>query len=73
LKPQMIEEATKNARTSAEKFASDSGEKIGKIQSATQGQFSIFTNSENSDYGYDDPSYMMKNVRVVTTVTFELK
>jgi hypothetical protein len=41
LKPKMIEEATKNARAVAEKFAKDSGSKLGKIQSASQGQFTI--------------------------------
>lgn len=73
IKPEMIEEATKNARAAAEKFAQDSGSKIGKIQSATQGQFAIFTNSAESDYSFDDASYKMKNVRVVTTVVYELR
>ncbi|MCQ2349995.1 MAG: SIMPL domain-containing protein [Paludibacteraceae bacterium] len=73
IKPEMIEEATKNARVTAEKFAQDSGSKIGKIQSATQGQFAIFTNSQESDYSFDDARYKMKNVRVVTTVVYELR
>lgn len=72
IKPEMIEEATKNARQVAEKFAKDSGSKIGKIQSATQGQFSIFTNSPESDYSFDDADSKMKNVRVVTTMIYEL-
>ena len=38
IKPGMIEEATANARTAAEKFAHDSKSKLGKIRSATQGQ-----------------------------------
>lgn len=41
LKPQMIEEATKNARVAAEQFAKDSDSELGKILNATQGQFSI--------------------------------
>ena len=45
LKPDMIEEATKNARSVAEKFAADSESRLGKIRSAQQGQFSI----ENRD------------------------
>jgi hypothetical protein len=65
LKPKMIEEATKNARAVADKFADDSGSKIGKIQSASQGQFSIEDRDANTPY--------IKEVRVVTTVNYYLK
>lgn len=65
IKPQMIAEATKNAREAAQKFADDSESKLGKIQSANQGQFSI----ENRDQF--TPS--IKNVRVVTTLTYFLE
>ncbi len=65
LKPKMIEEATKNARAVADKFADDSGSKIGKIQSASQGQFSIDDRDANTPY--------IKEVRVVTTVNYYLK
>ena len=41
VKPKMIEEATKNARAAAEKFAKDSDSELGKIRNASQGQFSI--------------------------------
>ena len=41
IKPAMIDEATKNARSAAEKFAKDSDSKLGKINTATQGVFSI--------------------------------
>jgi hypothetical protein len=41
LKPDMITEATRNARTSAQRFAADSGSVVGAIRSATQGIFSI--------------------------------
>ena len=37
IKPEMIEEATINARTTALKFAADSESKLGKIKSANQG------------------------------------
>ena len=37
LKPQMIAEATKNARRGAEEFAHDSGTSVGRIKSASQG------------------------------------
>lgn len=65
IKPQMIEEATKNARAAAEKFAKDSGSKLGKIQSANQGQFSITDRDANTPY--------IKNIRVVSTINYYLK
>ena len=65
IKPQMIEDATKNARAAAEKFAKDSDSKLGKIKTASQGQFSIENIDENTPY--------IKHVRVVTNVTYFLE
>lgn len=65
IKPKMIEEATANARTTAEKFAHDSKSKLGKIRTAYQGQFSISDRDANTPY--------IKTVRVVTTVEYYLK
>lgn len=65
IKPEMIADATKNARLAAEQFARDSNSKVGKIKKATQGLFSI----ENAAPGLEDK----KNVRVVTTVEYLLK
>lgn len=65
IKPQMIENATKNARTSAEKFAKDSDSKLGKIKTADQGQFTITDRDPNTPY--------IKNVRVVTTIEYYLE
>ena len=65
LKPEMIAEATQNARIAAEKFAKDSDSKLGKISSAYQGQFSITYRDANTPY--------LKNVRVVTSVIYYLK
>ena len=64
IKPQMIEQATKNAREAAEKFAKDSESKLGKIKSAQQGLFSIEDRDSNTPY--------IKEVRVVTTVDYYL-
>ncbi len=64
LKPSMIEEATKNARQSALKFAKDSNSKLGKIKSANQGYFSINDRDSGTPY--------IKRVRVVTNVTYYL-
>ncbi|MDE6449383.1 MAG: SIMPL domain-containing protein, partial [Muribaculaceae bacterium] len=41
IKPEMIAEATANARQAAKKFADDSESKLGKIKTASQGQFTI--------------------------------
>lgn len=65
IKPAMIEEATINARQAAEKFAKDSNSKLGKIKTATQGQFSVSDRDSNTPY--------IKNVRVVTNVVYYLK
>jgi len=64
LKPAMIEEATRNAREVAGKFAADSNSKVGKIKQANQGQFSI------SDRDSSTPH--IKKVRVVATVDYYL-
>ena len=65
IKPKMIEEATKNARTAAEKFAKDSESSLGSIQRAYQGQFSIENRDPNTPY--------IKQVRVVTTIDYSLE
>jgi len=65
VKPGMVEEATKNARITAEKFASDSNSKLGKIKSATQGQMSISNRDQNTPH--------IKALRVVTTIVYYLK
>ena len=50
IKPGMIEEATRNAREAAEKFAKDSESELGKIRHASQGQFSISDRDANTPY-----------------------
>lgn len=65
VKPAMIEEATKNARAAAEKFAADSDSKLGRIRRASQGQCSITDRDANT------PD--IKTVRVVTTVEYYLE
>ena len=65
IKPEMIAEATKNARKTAERFAEDSESELGKIRTADQGQFSIENRDKNTPW--------LKNVRIVTTVVYYLK
>jgi len=64
IKPQMIEQATRQAREVAEKFASDSDSRLGKIKRASQGQFSISERDKNNPH--------IKKIRVVSTVEYYL-
>lgn len=64
IKPQMIEEATRNARAVAQKFADDSKSTLGGIRQANQGQFSISSDANTPQ---------LKKIRVVTTVDYFLK
>lgn len=65
IKPDMIAEATRNAREAAQQFAKDSDSKVGKMKTATQGQFSIQDTSASTPF--------VKNVRVVSTIIFYLE
>jgi hypothetical protein len=64
IKPAMIEEATRNAREVAAKFAQDSDSRLGKIRTASQGLFSIQDRDSNTPH--------IKKVRVVSTVEYYL-
>lgn len=65
IKPEMLAEAIKNARASAEQFATESGSKLGSISRGNQGVFDI------SDKDPGSPEY--KKIRVVSTLRFLLK
>lgn len=80
IKPDMITEATRNARASADRFASDSGSKVGAIRQANQGVFSILASnsgSTNEDQPgvevFSSDSSLMKTVRVVSSVQYYLE
>ena len=64
LKPTMIEDATKNAREVAVKFAKDSNSTLGKIKTARQGQFTISDRDSSTPY--------IKKIRVVSTLEYYL-
>ena len=64
VKPEMIEEATQEAREVAQKFATDSQSALGKIKRASQGQFSISDRDKNNPH--------IKRIRVVSTVEYYL-
>ncbi len=65
IKPAMIADATRNAREAANKFAEDSESNLGKIKTASQGQFSIEDRDQYTPY--------IKRVRVVSTIQYYLK
>jgi hypothetical protein len=76
IKPAMLAEATKTARSAAVQFAADSGSTVGPIRRASQGLFSISDRDqaapgqgEGGAGGEADPN---KRVRVVVTVDYLL-
>ncbi len=71
LKGEMLTEATIRAKEAAEKFATESGAKVGDIQSANQGIIEI---SPAIEIPNDRPEkQVQKKVRVVTTITYFLQ
>ena len=64
IKPAMVEEATRQARAVAQRFADDSNSRLGKIKRARQGQFSISNRDSNNPH--------LKRVRVVSTLEYFL-
>jgi len=70
IKPQMLESATKNARTSALEFAKSSNSKVGKIHSANQGVFSILP---RDNANAPEAQQINKKVRVVATIEYFLE
>jgi hypothetical protein len=74
LRPQLLADATKNARATAQQFAADSGAQIGKIRSANQGMIQIFGADGNDESSPFSPtSTPVKRIRVVSTFEFDLQ
>lgn len=74
LRPQLLAEATRNARSIAEQFAADSGAKVGNIRSANQGTIQIFgTDGNDESAPFSPTSTPAKKIRVVSTFEFELQ
>ena len=74
LKTGMIAEANKNARSSAEQFARDSGASVGRIKTASQGYFSVGARDGEQCEGCDSSggTSPFQKVRVVTTIDYDL-
>jgi uncharacterized protein len=74
LRPQLLAEATRNARSIATQFAADSGAAVGGIRNANQGNIQIFGSDGNDESAAWSPtSTPTKKIRVVSTFEFELK
>jgi hypothetical protein len=74
LRPQLLAEATKNARSIAQQFAADSGARVGSIRSANQGNIQIFGSDGNDESApFSATSTPLKKIRVVSTFEFELQ
>lgn len=70
LKSEMLTEATQRAKETAQQFATESGAKVGDIQTANQGVFEVLPAVEIPN---DRPEKQIdKKVRVVTTITYFL-
>lgn len=69
IKPDMLKEATKNARIAANEFAENAGARVGSISNASQGSFHVVDKGEE----YGDKYKIEKDVRVVTNITFYLR
>ncbi len=68
IKPDMIAEATQNARAAAKQFAADSGSRVGRIAAANQGVVQILA----ADGDYDERAERRKLIRIVSTIDYEL-
>lgn len=83
IKAAMLREATQNARDAAQQFANDAGSKVGSIESASQGFFSIVSRDAAqgagsggdcaAPFGTARPSTIDKKARVVVTLTYDLE
>ena len=68
IKPDMLKEATENARIAANEFAQNADATVGRIKNARQGGFNIRDVGED----YSDTEKIEKIARVVTTISFYL-
>ena len=79
IKPEMLTDATKNAKNAAEQFAIESNTKIGKIKKANLGLFSFLDRDESLSSRADAGGYssgvndIVKKVRVVVSVEYSIE
>ena len=71
LRPLLLDQATANAKVTAEQMAKKLGVKVGKLRSANQGVIQIFGADQDSEYGGEGA--IQKKLRVVSTFEVDLK
>lgn len=71
IKPQMLEQATINAKKAAAEFAKSSGSSVGKIHRANQGVFSILPREQTANSF--EAQQIEKTIRVVSTIEYWLE
>lgn len=71
VKPQMLEQATLNAKKAAAEFAKSSGSRVGKIRRANQGVFSILPREQTANSF--EAQQVEKTIRVVSTIEYWLE
>ncbi len=71
VKPDMIAEATANAREAAEQFATDARSRVAGIRRASQGVFVILPRDQAP--GISETAQLYKTVRVVSTLDYFLR
>jgi len=70
VKPRLLEEATRNARTQAAKFAADAGAALGRLKNANQGVIRV-VDDDGGDM--DSGRTLGKRLRVVSTFEYALE
>jgi uncharacterized protein len=75
LRPQLLAEATKDARSRARVIVEATGSHLGKLRRVSVGVFQVTSpnSTEVQDYGVYDTSTLEKDVTAVVNVTFSLK
>jgi hypothetical protein len=80
IKPEMLKEATQNARAAAEEFTKESGVRLGNLRKASQGLFTIldrdaYLQGQAGDGGYygSNTLDMYKKVRVVVSLEYSIE
>ncbi|MEM9468558.1 MAG: SIMPL domain-containing protein [Pseudomonadota bacterium] len=71
VKPDMLAEATQNAREAAAEFSKQTGQEVGDIKRASQGVFQILPRDRT--YSIPEQQQRHKTVRVVSTIEFYLE
>ena len=71
LRPQLLDQATANAKGTAAQMAKKLGVQVGKLRSANQGVIQIFGADQENEYGGEGS--LQKKLRVVSTFEFEVQ